>query len=75
LLALLVATSSAFVLGGTSQGVLVGSPVSRGALFASSSQLKVINHSPSLVPDAVQTGNCHVVHYFEKGVQPWLSDS
>jgi hypothetical protein len=37
--------------------------------------LKVINHSPSLVPYAGQIGNCHVVQFFEKGVQPRLSDS
>jgi hypothetical protein len=57
-----------------SQGVLVmtSKPGSSFCILL----LKVINHNhPSLVPDAVQTGNCHVVQFFEKGVQPWLSDS
>jgi hypothetical protein len=70
-LALIVATSSSVVLGGTSQGVLVmtSKPGSSFCIL----QLKVINHSASLVPDAVQTGKCHVMQFFEKGVQPWLS--
>jgi hypothetical protein len=47
-----------------------------GSSFCCIRQLKVIDHSPSLVPYAVQTDNCHVVQFFEKGVQPWLmSDS
>jgi hypothetical protein len=70
----IVATSSSVVsLGGTAQSV----PVVTGRSGSSFCilQLKVINHSPSFVPDAVQTGNCHVMQFFEKDVQPWLSDS
>jgi hypothetical protein len=65
----IVTTSPPAVLGGTSQGVLemTSKPGSSFCIL----QLKVINHIPLLVPDAVQTCNCHVVQFFEKGVQPW----
>jgi hypothetical protein len=65
--------SSSVVLGGTAQSV----PVVTSELGSSFCilQSKVVNHSPSFVPDAVHTGNCHVMQFFEKDIQPWLSDS